>query len=124
MAKLFLRLSFVVALCAASYLLVSVTAEPNPAYVCSFCAIALGLFEQAALQIRLETFLASKCDSNEICTKAVHRLMMMLAAQVPPDDICAQIGMCSGNNGRRILFVWCSSICWAFVTVFIIILLL
>jgi hypothetical protein len=43
-------------------LLSSVDASPSPAYVCSACALVLGLVEEAALQIRLENYLKAQCE--------------------------------------------------------------
>lgn len=81
------------------------TAEPNPAYVCSFCAIALGLVEQAAFQIRLSDYLTAKCGDSDPCKFAVQKLIHLVEKQLPPDDICLQTGLCS-NPECRVYSVW------------------
>lgn len=77
-----------------------VSSSPNPAYVCSFCSIGLGLVEQEAFQIRLESFLNSKCPSSEAtaCATVVHRFVQQLESKVPPDDICLKSGLCENRK--------------------------
>ena len=71
-----------------------VSAEFNSAYVCSFCAIVLGLVEQAALQIQLETYLKSKCDDSKPCLKSVERFIESVVSKLPPDEICKNLQLC------------------------------
>ena len=65
----------------------------SPAYVCSACAFALGLIEQAALQVRLEGYLKAQCDGSKVCEASVHQLILATVAQVNPDDICSPEGL-------------------------------
>ena len=50
----------------------------NPAYVCSFCVIGLGLVEQAAFQVHLERGLQEKCNGNKACELAVQQLVLSI----------------------------------------------
>jgi hypothetical protein len=83
---------FVVALT----LLELVVSDPNPAYVCSFCAITLGLVEQAAFQVKLQDFLLPKCNGGSACEFAVKKLIASLEAKVAPDSICKSLSLCPG----------------------------
>ena len=76
----------------------TIIASPNPAYVQSFCAIALGLVEEAAFQIRLSDYLKSASCTSNVCTKTVDRFILTLESKIPPDDVCLQIGLSS--NGK------------------------
>lgn len=58
-------------------LAVGKVAASNEAYVCSFCLIALGLVEEAAMQVHLEKSLKEKCDGQG-CELAVQHLILSL----------------------------------------------
>jgi hypothetical protein len=70
----------------------------DPAYVCSFCDIVLGLVEQAAFQVHLETALAAKCGDSLICQRAVKELVLSIEGQAVPESLCLEIGMCGAEN--------------------------
>lgn len=72
----------------------NVFSEPNPSYVCSFCAMTLGLVEQAAFQIQLQEYLTAKCNSVTICEYAVKKFIFQLETKVAPDAMCKDIGLC------------------------------
>jgi len=71
-----------------------VLCDPNPAYVCSFCAITLGLVEQVAFQIKLEDYLTTKCNSVAICEYAVKKFINKLEDKVSPDVLCKEMSLC------------------------------
>jgi len=72
----------------------SASAGLDPAYVCSFCAMALGLVEQSVFQIHLENYLTPKCEGSKVCEIAVKELTKGLESQMNPDDICHGMGVC------------------------------
>lgn len=74
-----------------------IQADPNPAYVCSFCLVALGLVEESLFQIHLENALAAKCQGNKTCLYAVKQLVLSLEKKVVPEDICREITLCDGQ---------------------------
>jgi len=70
-----------------------VTEEANPAYVCSFCILALGLIEQVGFQVKLESYLQDQC-TNEMCRGAVHNFILKMESNLVPEEICRGVGMC------------------------------
>mmetsp|Transcript_16826 Transcript_16826/g.25299 ORF Transcript_16826/g.25299 Transcript_16826/m.25299 type:complete len:572 (+) Transcript_16826:25-1740(+) len=66
----------------------------NPAYVCSFCVIALGLIEESAFQLHLQENLQSKCE-GEPCKRAVEKLVLSLEAKAVPEELCRDMSLCT-----------------------------
>lgn len=66
----------------------------NEAYVCSFCVIISGLVEQAAVQLNLQPYLESKCDSTA-CQLAVKVFINKLLSKAVPEELCAEVGLCT-----------------------------
>ena len=65
----------------------------NPAYVCSFCILALGLVEESFFQVHLQRYLEEKC-TNDACKRAVDTLILSIEAKGVPEDICREINLC------------------------------
>lgn len=76
-------------------ILSAVNAEPDPRYVCSACLIVLGLVEQAAFQVHLETALAAKCGESKTCQRMVKELIFSVEAKAVPEDLCAEMSACT-----------------------------
>ncbi len=91
-----LAFALLVALCT-FFSTIRVEASPDPAYVCSFCLIILGLVEESVLQVNLERSLEAKCGDSKICQRAVKELILSLEKKAVPEDICKEINMCTGD---------------------------
>lgn len=66
----------------------------NPAYVCSFCILALGLVEESAFQLHLLPYLESKCTSDA-CKTALEHLVLGIESKAVPEEICRGVGLCT-----------------------------
>ena len=66
----------------------------NPAYVCSFCILALGLVEESAFQLHLLPYLESKCTSDA-CKTALEHLVLSIEGKAVPEVTCRDVGMCT-----------------------------
>lgn len=88
---------FILLIVAVATVLSSVRAEPDPAYVCSACLIVLGLVEQAAFQVHLESALAEKCGDSKICQSMVKELIKTVELKAVPEDVCKEISACTDD---------------------------
>jgi hypothetical protein len=66
----------------------------NPAYVCSFCQLALGLVEESAFQLHLLPYLESKCTSDA-CKSALDHLVLSIEGKASPEETCRDVEMCT-----------------------------
>ena len=57
----------------------------NPAYVCSFCVLAIGLMEESAFQLHLLPYLQSQCAS-EPCKDSVERMVLSIEGKNAPEE--------------------------------------
>jgi hypothetical protein len=73
----------------------SVNAEADPRYVCSFCLIALGLVEQSAFQVHLESALVEKCGDHKLCQRMVKELVLSVEGKAVPEDLCKEMTLCT-----------------------------
>jgi acyloxyacyl hydrolase len=89
----FIRLTVAVVVILAAFS-PSVDADFSPAYVCSFCAMVLGLVEESVFQVHLESYLLPKCEEHKGCEFAVKELTKGLEGKMNPDDICHGMGVC------------------------------
>lgn len=71
-----------------------VNAEFNTAYVCSFCAMVLGIVEESVSQIHMESYLLPKCEGHMGCELAIKELTKAIETKANPDDICHGMGVC------------------------------
>jgi hypothetical protein len=67
--------------------------EGNPAYVCSFCILALGLVEESLFQVHIERYLQQKC-TDDACKKAIEKLILSIEAKAVPETICRDMTLC------------------------------
>lgn len=88
---------------AAAFAASSDALDANPAYVCSFCVLALGLVEESAFQLHLLPYLQSKCTSDD-CQRALDHLVLSIEGRAVPEDICRSVGMC--NDGCVAFTEW------------------
>jgi hypothetical protein len=73
----------------------AVNCDPNAAYVCSFCLIALGLVEQSAFQVHLESALVEKCGDHKLCQRMAKELVLSVEAKAVPEDLCKEMTLCT-----------------------------
>lgn len=66
----------------------------NPAYVCSFCQLVLGLVEESAFQLHLLPHLEEKCSSDG-CKRALDHLVLRIEGKNTPDETCRAVEMCT-----------------------------
>jgi hypothetical protein len=66
----------------------------NPAYVCSFCIIALGLVEESVYQLHLQEYLQSKCTSDA-CKATIQRIILAAEEKRIPEETCREVQLCT-----------------------------
>src|SRR5688572_29061286 len=75
--KLSLTMRAAILLSALATVLAVADVGTNPAYVCSFCILGLGLVEESAFQIHMIPYLQSKCTTDS-CKTAVEQFVLRI----------------------------------------------
>ena len=65
---------------------------------CAACGIVLALIEEGNGAI---DFLEKLCGSNAECKAIVKTVLELVEQHVPPDEICAKIGLCDEHLKAR-----------------------